>query len=85
MLLEICIPGLTALLACVYYNRDEFKGEKDVEGRRKAPVIAGHWEPGRGGSGCELGATGRAGFWRKPDKITTELASTLGPDNLRSS
>lgn len=34
MLLEICIPGLTALLACVYYNRDELKGEKDVEGRR---------------------------------------------------
>ncbi len=34
MIFEICIPGLTALIACIYFNRDDYKGEDDVEGRR---------------------------------------------------
>ena len=34
MILEILIPGLTTLLACIYFNRDDYKGEEDVKGRR---------------------------------------------------
>ena len=34
MILEILIPSLSALLACIYFNRDDFSGEEDVIGRR---------------------------------------------------
>ena len=34
MFLEICIPSLTTLLACIYFNRDDFSGEEDVMDRR---------------------------------------------------
>ena len=36
MILEILIPGLTTLLACIYFNRDDYSGE-EVEKDRRYP------------------------------------------------